>query len=379
MNTHTCILDDGCRVKFSLKKRERDPYHLVLFRGTDGLPKERSTKEKNQKRAIDAAIVIINNNYCPEEVLWNPTWEEATSIMIDHMKAQGLRPTTLDDYTFAIRSLHEIYPKTLSPADITPQMAERYKIQRQKDGLSASTVRSDLNALRVVYRKWWINISRILTANPFEDVEFPKIDKQPPRVLLNNEKNEFFDWLLNHWCGWRLPIIFLEVKGLVGCRISELSSTLSSGLKNGRIQFEAEETKGRKQRSMKLPPTIYEELKKLAGKTYIFEHFSKQLKAIHIKRGNPNHAKCVKEFTPARLKSWLQRQKVDYLKNNKEVKKFKLHNFRGTAMSKARMAGVSYDDAAVAFGCHPETMRKHYIAIDETEITDKVMDALNGE
>ena len=33
---------------------------------------------------------------------------------------------------------------------------------------------------------------------------------------------------------------------------------------------------------------------------------------------------------------------------------FKLHNFRGTAMSKARMAGISYDDDAVAFGCHPE-------------------------
>jgi hypothetical protein len=47
-----------------------------------------------------------------------------------------------------------------------------------------------------------------------------------------------------------------------------------------------------------------------------------------------------------------------------EVKKFKLHNFRGTSMSKAKTAGVSYDEAAFAYGCHPETMRKHYIDLD---------------
>ena len=47
-------------------------------------------------------------------------------------------------------------------------------------------------------------------------------------------------------------------------------------------------------------------------------------------------------------------------------------------MSKARMAGVGFDDAAVAFGCHPETMRKHYVALDETEISDRVMDRMQG-
>lgn len=68
-----------------------------------------------------------------------------------------------------------------------------------------------------------------------------------------------------------------------------------------------------------------------------------------------------------------------YLKANPNVKKFKLHNFRGTAMSRARMAGVSYDDAAVAFGCNPQTMRQHYIALDETEISDRVMDKIQGK
>jgi len=37
------------------------------------------------------------------------------------------------------------------------------------------------------------------------------------------------------------------------------------------------------------------------------------------------------------------------------------------------MAGVSYDDAAVAFGCNPQTMRQHGITLDAVAISDRVM------
>jgi hypothetical protein len=40
------------------------------------------------------------------------------------------------------------------------------------------------------------------------------------------------------------------------------------------------------------------------------------------------------------------------------------------------MTGVSYDDAAVAFGCNPQTMRQHYIALDEMAISDRVTDRI---
>jgi hypothetical protein len=41
-------------------------------------------------------------------------------------------------------------------------------------------------------------------------------------------------------------------------------------------------------------------------------------------------------------------------------------------MSRAKSAGVAYDDDAIAFGCNPETMRKHYITLDETAVSDAV-------
>jgi hypothetical protein len=42
------------------------------------------------------------------------------------------------------------------------------------------------------------------------------------------------------------------------------------------------------------------------------------------------------------------------------------------------MLGVTYDDAAFAFGCNPETMRRHYLALNEVDITDRVMERLHG-
>ena len=48
-----------------------------------------------------------------------------------------------------------------------------------------------------------------------------------------------------------------------------------------------------------------------------------------------------------------QRQKRIYLKQNPTAKAFQLHNLRGTAMTKAKEAGISDEDAAVAFGSIP--------------------------
>ena len=76
--------------------------------------------------------------------------------------------------------------------------------------------------------------------------------------------------------------------------------------------------------------------------------------------------------------NWLQDRLVEFRKAHAEIPRFKLHNFRGTAMSRAKEAGASYDEAAIAFGCHVETMRRHYVKLDETAISDAVMDRIQG-
>lgn len=89
----------------------------------------------------------------------------------------------------------------------------------------------------------------------------------------------------------------------------------------------------------------------------------------------------MKDFEPKRLKRWVQNEKDEYLlahEGDPSVRHFKLHNLRGTAMSRAKQAGATYDQALIAFGCHPETMRKHYLQLDETAISDAVFDQIQS-
>jgi hypothetical protein len=62
-----------------------------------------------------------------------------------------------------------------------------------------------------------------------------------------------------------------------------------------------------------------------------------------------------------------------FLSGHPAARPFTLHDLRGTAMSTAKMAGVSYDEAAITFGCHPETMRRHYLVLNEVVIADAVL------
>jgi integrase len=133
----------------------------------------------------------------------------------------------------------------------------------------------------------------------------------------------------------------------------------------GRLTFTSETTKGRKERSPLLPTGLYRELKRIAGPTYVFERFADELRQRQIGR-------AVGPFKPKQLKKWLERQLREYRKANFNAKKFKLHNYRATAISRAREAGIAPADAAIAFGVDPRTAQQHYTALDELAVSDAV-------
>jgi hypothetical protein len=144
MSTQVCILSDGRRIKFSIKRRKRDPFYLVKFRGPDGRPRERSTKEAGQRRAVESAIRIIQEEYEPEVVTAQITWEEAIEKLKEGLEGKNLRWATVHDYCCTVHTLRDMFRKAVGPGEITPEMAERYKIKRLKQGHSASTVESNL-------------------------------------------------------------------------------------------------------------------------------------------------------------------------------------------------------------------------------------------
>jgi integrase len=366
-------------VRFSLKRRPRDPFHLVVFRGPDGRRKERSTGEGNLKRAKESAVAVIQGEYSPRAVTQAINWDDAIAMLGRAIRSANLRPNTLSSYEMALRTLRKVFPDAPGPGSITAEMARQYKNSRMEE-VGAETIRGDLMELKTVFGKWWGEECGLLSSNPFADVVPPKVDEKEPRIITAAELDTLFRWIEGWWEGWRLPILFLEVKASVGCRIRELASMPTRNLVDGRLVFEAEVAKGRKTRQSKLPKALHDELLEAAGPIFLFERFPDQLRDLLLERGHPHHARCVRfPYDPERLVGWVQDRVVEFRKAHPEIPRFKLHNLRGTAMSRARQGGASYDEAAVAFGCNPETMRRHYEKLDEVAISDAVMDRVQGD
>ena len=370
--THSCELPDGQRVRFSLKKRADSPFYFLTFRDADGRRRELTTEQTAKHAAEDSAKPILIDAYTSHGA--TVVWADALTLLTEHAKAKNLRPATIQQYDLVVRTLHKLFPDTKGPAEITPAMAQTFAVKRMnrtgKRKLAPRTVAGNIDNLSIVFGCWFRDVLKIVKGNPFESVKPPKVDKKPPRLISAEEKKALLDWLQAEW-DWRLPILFLETKAAIGCRIAELASAGSEGLKEGRITFASETTKGRRQRSCLLPAPLFAELRAMAGPTFVFERFTPELRAIHLRRGYPNHARATRDFQPDRLVGWLQDQNSRYFETTK-APRFKLHNLRGTAMSRARMAGVAESDAAIAFGCNPQTMRGHYLALDEAKIADGV-------
>lgn len=383
----TCILSDGRRIKYTLIHRPGTDVLYVRFRDAAGKRWDKTTRETNRKAAADAAVQVIVETYQPPkpepkpEATATTTWEEAETAITKAMTAANLRPSTIHDYKRCLSNLRQHFPDSKGPADITDAQAHQYKHERAVK-VKAETLRNDLVAIKAAYSKWLITECRKVKANPFAEVQLPKLDRHTPRVLTADETAALLKWMTDRY--GRLPALALEVKLLIGCRLSELTGLRTDALHDGgRIRFEAENVKGRADGWARVPAAIAAELRENAGKTYVFEKFSERLRTQHIEAGKPNWAKSVGDFTPARFFAWLEDRIDDYRKHLKiagpdDPRYFKLHNLRGTAMSRARAAGVQLTDASVAFRCHPETMRRHYIEEETRSVSDSVFAAMHA-
>jgi integrase len=320
------------------------------------------------------------------------------------MHANNNRERTIEDYLDTITVLRAVYPTSRGPADITLEQAKAFKSSYQAQGYvrqkksepkiwkgrgrkpkarpepvaharAARTVDSRLRKLRSLWGRWFIQELGYVTANPWQGVTAPKLDKLTPRYLSAEEVAAFFAWLAQRWQGWRLPALFCEVKSFLGNRILELCSLTTDQLQAGRVVFAADGTKGRKERQAVLPPEVYAELKASAGPAYVWEKFPEQLRERLQALHRPHH-KVLPDFSPARLKGWIQDEIDDYCKAHPEVKRFSAHGFRKRAMTQAWRLKIRPEEAAVAFGCNPRTMMAHYVSMDEVATADAVLKAV---
>jgi len=95
------------------------------------------------------------------------------------------------------------------------------------------------------------------------------------------------------------------------------------------------------------------------------------------KLGCPTH-RIKDDFVPRRLYHWVETLFIDYGEAHPDRPHIHSHQLRKRAFTAAWEHGIDPRKAAIAIGCNPDTVMKHYVRLDEQAVTDDVMAQLAG-
>lgn len=250
-------------------------------------------------------------------------------------------------------------------------------IGRRKKLPSAHYIAGLLAGLSGLWNKWFVEDLGITQSNPWADVEPPKADKLPVRYATDEGIQHFYGWFAERFGDWAFPKLFLSTKAYTGCRLMDLCSLKSAQLRGGRLVFPPDLTKGRKERAVPLAEDIDAALNAFKGKVWLWENYLPGLKVALKAKGFPTH-QLKDEFSPQRLYYWIETLFADYRTANADRPVLTTHMFRKRAFTMAWQAGVDPRRASIAYGCNVDTLMKHYICMDEQQVTDDVFAQMNG-
>ena len=272
-HAYTVRIEDGREIGFGLLIRAADVYS-VQFRGKDKNLIFRSTGETARPRAIPIAEGIIREHYAPKPAtLKNVSWEDVSGQLQEHLKADNARPDTTHDY---LDTINQVKKCAESPSLLTEALAQTwcndyltgtFTRKKAKDGeqvkeykRSPRTLHARVRKLKAIWSKYLMKRLRLVNNNPWKNVDLPKLDAQPIRILSEQQVNNFFHWLETRWHGWELPTLFFELKAITACRLQDIASLKSSDLsidgKHHKVQFSEGSTKARKARKARIAKLV---------------------------------------------------------------------------------------------------------------------------
>lgn len=317
------------------------------------------------------------------------SWQDARAALDRAMRADNLRPRSVEDAVETFDGFRAMFPGINRPADVTPEHANEYKRLRAEKGISPWTIRSDLATLKASFGKWLGRECGLLDPekNPFKGIRPPKCDDPEVRIVSAAESEALFDWLAQRWNCWRLPAVYLQVAALLGWRATEIASIREADmLADGFVRVTSLNCKTRRVKYGWLPEELYQELQTCSADGWAFGRFSDELRRLlMLWKRQPNHAAMVKVYTPKRLVGWLQdelkrfnaeraaavAEARDAGQNVADWQPFTLHDFRRTAITGLQMAGVSEKDCSLMVGATPEVIRKHYEQMDRMTVAKR--------
>jgi integrase len=374
-----------------------EPTYCVFFRTPDGRRVRRDTNNTRIGQATEAARLIIDKEYAPqaEPSAEKVGWDQAVERLTECFASSGNREGTLGYYLKCIRLVRAMYGAVTGPADISPSMAETWKKKmattqsRRKKLPSAHYVNGLIGGLSGLWNKWFIEEMGICQGNPWENVTPVKADKLEVEYATDEQIEGLYAWIAERFGEWVFPKLFLSTKAFTGCRLMDLCSLKSAQLRDGRLTFPAGLVKGRKARVVPLPPDLAVALDAFKGKTWLWENYLPGLKAAISKityvrknrAGKLQEFKCPvhqlnMEFDPKRLYMWFEGLFADYRKAFSDRPRLTTHMFRKRAFTLAWEKGIDVRHASIAYGCNVDTMLRHYVKLDEQQVTDDVFEKM---
>lgn len=151
----------------------------------------------------------------------------------------------------------------------------------------------------------------------------------------------------------------------------DLCSLKSAQLQPGKRIFPANLTKGRKERGVPMPEDLQASVEMFKGKTWLWENYLFGLRTALAAKGFPTH-QINEEFAPHRLYFWIETHFADYKKAYKDQPNLTTHMFRKRAFTKAWQTGIDVRHASIAYGRNVDTLMKHYVGLDEQQVTEEV-------
>src|SRR5262249_42560917 len=151
--------------------------------------------------------------------------------------------------------------------------------------------------LSALWQKWFMEDLKIVSGNPWQDVEPPKADKLPVKYATDDAIEHFYQWVAVRFGEWPFPKLFLSTKAYTGCRLLDLCSLKSAQPQGNRLVFPPDVTKGRKERRVPLPADLGASLDAFKGQTWLWENYLPGLKkALEAKNFRTHQMKD--EFAP---------------------------------------------------------------------------------
>lgn len=380
MFPHTHFVD-GRMVGFSVKLFGNDPTYAAYFRTPDGRAVRRDTNQTRMAQALDAARIIIEKEYAPApERPDRVSWDDAIERLKARLATSGNRASTAEYYLKLLRAVRRVHSGTQSPLDISPGLAAAWRDKmmrtkgRRKKLPSAHYIAGMIAGLSALWEKWLIDDLKICQGNPWQDVEPPKADKIAVKYATDEMMAAFYEWIAARFGEWPFPKLFLSTKAYTGCRLMDLCSLKSEQLKGGDLVFPADLTKGRKERAVPLPADLFASLDAFKGETWLWENYVPGLKAAIKAKGWPTH-QLNDRFAPQRLYFWVETLFSDYRKAGGSLTS---HMFRKRAFTMAWQAGIDMRQASIAYGCNVDTLMRHYVQLDEAQVTRDVFARMHG-